>query len=369
MLLKIFRYIKFVDGTKRIEPIDNLAIIAMKTIRSRFSHLFMITIICLIGGCEVQVMDFYNTPRGNFEALWTIMDRHYCFFSYKEIDWDSVYQAYSPRITNTMSSESLFKLLGEMLEELKDGHVNLIASHDMSRYWNWQEDFPANFDLTIQEEYLGTDYLIASGMKYKILEDNIGYVYYGSFSNDVSDSALSYILSHMAICKGIIIDVRDNGGGSLTNVERIASRFFNEKTLIGYISHKIGPGHDDFSPLYPKYIDSYKGIRYQKPVVVLTNRGCYSATNEFVSTMKYAPNVTIVGDKTGGGSGLPFSSELPNGWSVRFSACPMFNAEKDHIEFGVDPDVEVMMLPADSEKKIDTIIERARAIIENKSKE
>jgi hypothetical protein len=46
----------------------------------------------------------------------------------------------------------------------------------------------------------------------------------------------------------------------------------------------------------------------------------------------------------------------------------MFNAEKEHIEFGVDPDVEVMMLSSDSEKKIDTIIERARAIIENKSK-
>ena len=347
---------------------DNPAIIAMKIIRSRFSHLFMITIICLIGGCEMQVMDFDNTPRGNFEALWTIMDRHYCFFSYKNIDWDSVYHAYSPRVTHTMSSESLFKLLGNMLEELKDGHVNLIASHDMSRYWKWQEDFPANFDLTIQEEYLGTDYLIASGMKYKIFEDNIGYVYYGSFSNDVGNSGLSQILSRMAICKGMIIDVRDNGGGSLVNVERIASRFFNEKTLIGYISHKIGPGHDDFSPLYPKYIDSHKGIRYQKPVVVLTNRGCYSATNEFVSIMKYAPNVTIVGDKTGGGSGLPFSSELPNGWSVRFSACPMFNAEKEHIEFGVDPDVEVMMLSSDSEKKIDTIIERARAIIENKSK-
>ena len=82
-----------------------------------------------------------------------------------DIDWDSVYHAYSPRVTNTMSSESLFKLLGKMLEELKDGHVNLIASHDMSRYWKWQEDFPPNFDLTIQEEYLGTDYLIASGMK------------------------------------------------------------------------------------------------------------------------------------------------------------------------------------------------------------
>jgi len=97
---------------------------------------------------------------------------------------------------------------------------------------------------------------------------------------------------------------------------------------------------------------------------ILTNRGCYSATNEFVSIMKYAPQVTVVGDKTGGGSGLPFSSELPNGWSVRFSASPMFNAEKQHIEFGVDPDVEVMLSEADADKKIDTIIETARTIIE-----
>ena len=106
-------------------------------------------------------------------------------------------------------------------------------------------------------------------------------------------------------------------------------------------------------------------VRYQKPVVVLTNRGCYSATNEFVSIMKYAPNVTIMGDKTGGGSGLPFTSELPNGWSVRFSASPMFNAEKEHIEFGVEPDIYVNMSDADSKKNRDTIIEEARALLKN----
>ncbi|MDD3787655.1 MAG: S41 family peptidase, partial [Petrimonas sp.] len=169
----------------------------------------------------------------------------------------------------------------------------------------------------------------------------------------------------MAICKGMIIDVRNNGGGSLTNVERIASRFFNERMLIGYISHKIGPGHNDFSSLYPKYVESSNSVRYQKPVIVLTNRGCYSATNEFVSIMKYAPNVTVIGDRTGGGSGLPFSSELPNGWSVRFSASPMFNAEKEHIEFGVEPDVKVNMAQSDSDKRKDTIIETARYFLRN----
>jgi C-terminal processing protease CtpA/Prc len=104
-------------------------------------------------------------------------------------------------------------------------------------------------------------------------------------------------------------------------------------------------------------------VRYQKPVIVLTNRGCYSATNEFVSIMKIAPQATVIGDKTGGGSGLPFSSELPNGWSIRFSASPMFNAEKEHIEFGVEPDLYVSMEESDKKDEKDTIIETARALL------
>ena len=310
-------------------------------------------------------MQFYNDPEGNFDTLWNIIDKNYCFFEYKEIDWERIYYRYSSRVMSGMSSESLFNLMGEMLGELKDGHVNLTASHDITRYWEWFEGYPTNFDFNVQDQYLGNDYSIISGIKYKILEDNIGYIYYGSFSSNISEGSLSQILDKMAICHGLIFDVRNNGGGSLLNVERVASRFFNERTLIGYISHKIGPGHEDFSPLYPKYIESSNRVRYQKPVIILTNRTCYSATNEFVSIMKYAQNSTIIGDKTGGGSGLPFTSELPNGWSVRFSASPMFNADKEHIEFGIEPDLYVSMLQLDIERGRDTIIEKARALLKN----
>ncbi len=319
----------------------------------------------ILQGCTDMNMEFDNNPRGNFEALWNIIDKNYCFFEYKEIDWNNVYNEYSTRITSEISSESLFKLMGEMLSELKDGHVNLTASHDITRYWEWHENYPPNFVSEIQEHYLENDYGITSGMRYKIFEDNVGYIYYGSFSNDVSESGLDQILNRMAICKGIIIDVRNNGGGNLSNVEKITSRFFNERTLVGYISHKIGPNHNDFSELYPKYAESSNRVRYQKPVIILTNRGCYSATNEFVSIMKNANNVTIIGDKTGGGSGLPFTSELPNGWSIRFSASPMFNAHKEHIEFGVEPDIYVSMDQNDIDKKRDTIIEKAREMLRN----
>jgi hypothetical protein len=67
-----------------------------------------------------------------------------------------------------------------------------------------------------------------------------------------------------------------------------------------------------------------------------------------------------MGDKTGGGSGLPFNSELPNGWSVRFSACPMFDAGMQQIEFGIQPDREVNLLETDATQGDDTLIESAR---------
>ena len=79
--------------------------------------------------------------------------------------------------------------------------------------------------------------------------------------------------------------------------------------------------------------------------------------------MKCCPNVHIVGDKTGGGAGLPFSSELPNGWSVRFSACPMYDRDKQMTEFDIDPDYKVDITESDLIKGKDTIIEFARKLI------
>ena len=162
---------------------------------------------------------------------------------------------------------------------------------------------------------------------------------------------------------GLIIDVRNNGGGNLTNATRMAQRFTNEKVLTGYIQHKTGKGHSDFSDPTPIYVEPSNSIRWQKKVIVLTNRHSYSATSDFVNSMRCFPNVTLVGDKTGGGSGLPFSSELPNGWGVRFSASPHLDAQKQHIEFGIDPDKKVDMSKEDENNDLDTIIEEARKIL------
>jgi C-terminal processing protease CtpA/Prc len=250
-----------------------------------------------------------------------------------------------------------------MLAELRDGHVNLSASHDFGRYWTWHEAYPANFSDTLLRRYLGTDYKIASGLDYRILDDNIGYVRYESFSDGIGEGNLDEVLSFMLLCRGLIIDIRNNGGGDLTNAEKLAARFCQEKTLVGYIQHKTGKGHSDFSPLEPRYLEPSSRIRWHKPVCVLTNRHVYSAANEFVSQMKALPTVQIVGDRTGGGAGMPFSSSLPNGWTVRFSAVPIYDAQKHNTEFGIDPDYNVQLTDADFARGKDTIIEFARQLL------
>ena len=316
-----------------------------------------------LGSCVTEE-EFANTPEGNFEALWKIVDEHYCFFDYKQkeygLDWNKIHDKYADYITPSMTSKNLLDVCGRMLDELRDGHVNIYTKSDVARYWNWYEDYPRNFNDSIHQLYLGNDYKIASGLKYKILDDNIGYIYYDSFSSPIGDGNLSEVLQAMALCTGIIVDIRENGGGNLTYADKFASRFTNEKLLVGYISHKTGTGHNDFSSPEPIYLEPASGVRWQKKAVVLTNRRCFSSANDFVKLMKRCPKVTVIGDRTGGGGGLPFSSELPNGWSIRFSASPMFDADMNQVEFGIEPDINVSLSSDDILRNRDTLIEYAR---------
>ena len=209
-----------------------------------------------------------DTATGNFEALWTILDEHYCFFDYKQkeygLDWNDVYAKYKVRINNNMSTVQLFEVLCDMLGELRDGHVNLSSSMDYGRYWKWQENYPYNYSDSLIRRYLGTDYKIASGLRYRVLDDNIGYIRCASFESPIGEGNLDEALSYLLLCRGLIIDIRGNGGGDLTTAERLAARFVEEKTLVGYMQHKTGKGHNDFSEM--KEEGNLSGAVEQRPL-------------------------------------------------------------------------------------------------------
>ena len=287
-----------------------------------------------------EMPDNPSDPASNFDQLWTILDEHYCFFAQKDVDWDEVYKRYSIRVSPEMSQEELFDVCAAMLDELQDGHTNLSAPFNTSYYRAWWSDYPQNYDQRLVEQhYFNFNYRSVGGIDYGMLPQNIGYVRYPSFSYAIGESNLDYVLAYCATASGLIIDIRDNGGGSMSNVGTLVSRFISTPTPAGYIMHKTGPGHDDFSePFAYSYNPAAEGrIRWSKPVVVLVNRSTYSAANNFVSVMRQLPQVSIVGARTGGGSGMPFNSELSNGWGVRFSACSVLDAEGRSTEAGIDP--------------------------------
>jgi C-terminal processing protease CtpA/Prc len=318
----------------------------------------------LLGSCTHRFADVDTSPAANFEALWKIIDEKYCLFEDKTVDWDSVYSAYHQRfdtmkIVKYEDSYRLFDGLEDMLNELEDGHVNLYSPFDISLCSKWYEGYPENFDSEILSKYYLKDYRRANGLNYSRIDcDSIGYVYYGSFSDGFSLTNWLAVLNYFAKCRGIVLDVRNNGGGSMENAYRLAAPFFTKDTVVGYWQHKSGPGHEEFSEYEPMIMNESMGI-WRRPVVVLCNRRSYSAANSFVSIMRYADNCLILGGKSGGGGGMPMSYELPNGWMVRFSSVKMYDRDMQSIEGGVRPH---LLVNQHSEDKDDLIEEAVNLI-------
>lgn len=327
----------------------------MKFIPYLFLSIFMLS----LSGCEkVFIQDPATNPRAIFQETWDYVDRYYSYFDYKNIDWDSVYQAFEPRITDELSEEELFQELSDMLFLLRDGHVNLESDFNISRYSDWYLNYPTNFDLNVIERtYTAGAYEIAGPFLVWDFGD-VGYVYYGSFSRGFNSANLNYIVEKFADKKGLIIDVRDNGGGSLESARLLAQRFVSERTLVGRNRKRNGPGRDDFTPWVDRYLEP-QSPAYSGPVVVLTNRSCYSSTNYFIQYMRSLEQVTIVGDRSGGGAGTPSYTELANGWILRVSASQFQDQNGIELEGGIDPDHQVDISPEDKANEIDSILEFA----------
>ena len=141
--------------------------------------LWLLCCLPVLTGC-IGEEDYANDPVGNFEQLWKIIDEQYCFLEAKGIDWDAVHDKYSPLIIPTMSNDDLFDILSQMLYILKDGHVNLSSAKRTSFYDEWYQGYDWNYrEDILYQTYLGsasTGYYTSAGLKYKIFDNNIGYI-------------------------------------------------------------------------------------------------------------------------------------------------------------------------------------------------
>ena len=318
----------------------------------------------LLVSCNSLFMDEQksNTPQNNLALLWEIIDERYCFFKEKDVDWKKMYDKYCLNWEGSdPRSPRLFETMTQMLEELRDGHVCLENAYNSSCYSGWYSNYPENFNFSRMNIYRNSRYNYHNNeTTFTVLPESIGYIRCPSFTEKFNRYELDNALAEFTGLRGVIIDIRNNGGGLVSEAYLLASRFARERTHVGYVRYKTGKGHNDFSDYFARYVEAEGKHQFHGNVVILTNRKVYSAANMFVLIMSCLPQVYIMGDKTGGGGGVPISAELYNGWTVRFSTNPVFDNEKNSIEQGIEPHFRISL---DNNNQRDNIIEAAKTWI------
>ena len=319
----------------------------------------------LFSSCEKSVLDEPSkTKKDVFESFWTGIDERYSYFELKNIDWDAVHEQYSKVITEEMSDEAFFDTLSVLIDLLRDGHSGIKSPFNLHKNVGFYTRGPENVNerLIVDNYSKGWGMVKGSLHHFPLREGQVAYVYYGSFEEPVTDEDIDYIISKYKDTKGLIIDIRNNTGGAADNIFKLVKRFINTETYLFSSRFKNGPDHEDYTELN-KTIVSPAQTTYKGKVCVLTNRKVYSAASIFTLAMREVPSVTIVGDTTGGGLGLPVGFELPNEWQVHCAGSQTFSVNGDNFELGVPPDVQIDMKKEDMDNGIDSIIEKAIEII------
>lgn len=334
------------------------------------TYLLFFLIAGLFASCELAFFseDPSQTATATFEYLWNKVDQQYAYFDVKDVDWDDVYLEYSSIINDSMCDDTLFYYLGKMLNTLKDGHVNLFSDFNISRF-NIAGLGPQNINWRfLQDNYLGDDYYSTGAFAHDFIANNeIAYVRYSSFSSQFTSSDMEYIFNRYKNTQGMILDMRQNGGGYISNIFNLLSYFSYYNGPLYTTCIKSGPDHNAFTEHENIYIDpADSNLHYDKPVAVLIDRGSYSATSMFSLATLELDNIVLVGDTTGGGLGMPNGGQLPNGWIYRFSITRSLTPDGINYENGVPPDYYAILDSTDMQHGFDTVIETALNVLLNR---
>lgn len=303
-----------------------------------------------------------KTPVAIFDQVWQDFDRYYAHFAVSGVDWGAVRERFRPQAQAAVGETALARAIAGMLLELHDPHVTLYTP--WAEYQDWSTYREGAYQGSLVSRYVSTTASPSGRILYgRMAGEGVGYIRIPSFEGEDWGAEIDPVLEALAGVRGIVLDIRCNTGGIDGTARTVAQRFVDREGVAEYVAYRSGPGHEDFGPPIPVTV-SPAGRRFTGPVVLLTDRGIFSAAEQFVLFMRLAAHLTIVGDTTAGASGRPITRELPNGWSYRLSTWVSYTASHEAYEgIGLPPDVVVRPLPGDAGRGIDRVLEAALATI------
>ncbi|ATU05556.1 hypothetical protein BKN14_03860 [Candidatus Gracilibacteria bacterium HOT-871] len=211
-------------------------------------------------------------------------------------------------------------------------------------------------DETIEKQ-LFTKAIVIPSIAGKEIDDDIGYIGVATFG-DKTGTEFKKELEKLKNKKGIIIDLRDNGGGYLEIAVNMLENFIKRGDVIAYTKYKDGKKDT--------YYSRSLGDLYNGKIVVLMNGFSASASEIFAGVMKDYQKAILVGEKTYGKGSVQQPIELKDGSMIKITIAKWFTPKDKNIDKeGIEPDVEVKLTKEDVEKKYDRQLEEAKKVLKS----
>jgi len=330
----------------------------------------------LIFGCKKNISnpidDRPATSFGQvFDQYWNKMNVNYLYWDIDTTNWDLVYSRYRPLFdklqlnnpADVSRSVGYFRSIADGLIDhhytisftnppLKDSSIDPSVDH-LTRISDFRNPFSF---ITMDERYLDPGYLYGSDNSNSAspgwplvtlagtIHSNILFFAFNAFALSASYSSsgggsvkasLDYFfdrLQNSTGLKAIIIDVRDNQGGAVSDLNFLAGRIINQPLPFGYTRYKSGNGKLDYTPWIPATVEPQPGARAATaPIFVLADR--YSASMAEILTMalRTLPQCKVVGETTFGATGPLTENALYNDGA--FNVAGLLSVETSSTEF------------------------------------
>ena len=191
------------------------------------------------------------------------------------------------------------------------------------------------FEVSVEKSTISID-----SVSYEMKEGKIGYVSISQFienTDEQFDKAVSDLESQGM--KGLVIDLRDNGGGLLDSCVNMVSRIIPEGDLIVYTQYKDGERQD---------YNSISEAVLKVPMVILTNKNTASASEIMTGCLKDYGLATVVGDTSYGKGIVQSVIPLGDGSAVKLTVSAYYTPKGVSIhKKGIEPDVKMEMTDED----------------------
>ena len=281
------------------------------------------------------------------ENAWNIVNVEYPMFVLRDqVDWDALGDKYLAEAREARSYQEVGIVVAQMFRHLRDGHVWVKHKSKSLPVFKVRAELNVNKNTKVYERYLGRIQPVGRHLMWAKTKDKIGWIMFTRWDGADLPDRFDDVMEQMRDTRGLIVDVRWNGGGDSQLSKYIAARFADTARVYGYYRYRNGPDRTDLTEKIEQTVCPRGPWRYDRPVILLMGQGCISACESFCAMMAACPNVTTMGDHTRGSTGFPAQFKLDGEIEIHVPQWIVYMPDGQVIDGrGVIPDVPFVPKP------------------------